>query len=52
MILLIFELTAYNRAYLPSCFRHSAKIQPNGWTSTTRRTVSEILGIDSLGDSP
>jgi len=38
--------TAYNRAYLTSCLRHSAQIQPNGWTSDTLGTLSAIADIE------
>ena len=34
--------TSYNRAYLASCLWHFAQIQPDGWTSDTLRTLSEI----------
>ena len=32
--------TSHNRVYLATCLRHSAQIQPNGWTSDTLKTLS------------
>ena len=36
--------TSPNRAYLASCLRHSAQIQPYGWTSDTLGTLGDISG--------
>ena len=38
-----------NGAYLTSCLRHSAQIQPYGWTSDTLGTLSELLLIGKQG---
>ena len=38
----ILSATAYNRAYLASCLRHSAQIQPKGWTSNTLGTLGDM----------
>jgi hypothetical protein len=35
--------TSPNRAYLTSCLRHFAQIQPYGWTSDTLGTLCEML---------
>ena len=37
--------TSPNRAYLASCLRYSAQIQPNGWTSDTLRTLYDIPSL-------
>ena len=34
--------TSPNRAYLATCLRHSAQIQPYGWTSETLEPLGEI----------
>ena len=33
---------SYNRAYLASCLRHYAQIQPHGWASDTFGPLAEI----------
>ena len=35
--------TAYSRAYLASCLRYFAKIQPCGWTSDMLRTCHALV---------
>jgi len=39
------KATANNRAYLASCLRHFAQIQPYGWTSDTLGTLDEIAAL-------
>ena len=36
--------------YLASCLRHSAQIQPYGWTSDTLVTLSEMLAVALMED--
>jgi len=38
--------TLPNRVYLALCLRHSAQIQPNGWTSYTCTPLSEAVALN------
>ena len=41
-------MTSPNRAYLATCLRHSAQIQPDGWTSDTLKTLYAIMEEERL----